>query len=92
MKCQQCGRNTASFQTPSGRSLCEGCYRQLATYGGAGSALVSGAGIPEAVGTGIAVGGFAGAVEADLQRQIELNRRLAETKGFWRRLWLRVVG
>ena len=92
MRCEQCGRSPAPHATPSGRALCAACYRSLASFGGAGSAMIGGAGPEQAVGTGIAAGGFAGAVEADLQRQIALNKRIAETKGFWRRRWLRVVG
>lgn len=90
--CAQCGKHEGTYRSPAGRLLCASCHRGLATLGGAGAALVSGASAPEAVGAGIAAGGFAGAVARDLERTIALNQRIAQTRGFWRRLWLRVVG
>ncbi|GAA1726100.1 hypothetical protein [Aeromicrobium alkaliterrae] len=64
----------------------------MTELGAAGSALVSGESLPTAVGTGIAAGAWAGAVEAEGRAAQARKAKLDETRGFWRRLWVRVWG
>ena len=67
-------------------------HRDLTGLAGAGSALIGGADAPEAVGTGIAARGFAGHVDADLQYQIQLRKKIEAEPNFWKRMKLRIIG
>ncbi len=91
-RCSRCRRRGARHTTVSGRALCDRCYRDLATYAGAGTAMVDGASPGEAVGTGLAAGQWAGAVRDDAEAARRRRAKLAHTTGFWRRLWVRVWG
>lgn len=90
--CSECADRAGTHGTVSGRTLCDDCYRRLAQRSGAGSAMTSGASATEAVGTGLAAGGFAGAVDAETEALRRRRAKLAATTGFWRRLWVRVWG
>lgn len=91
MTCDQCSNPSVSTTT-SGRRLCEDCLRRFGTIAGAATALASGAGPVQAVATGLATGGYIGAVEADRAYQRDLKAKVAATEGFWRRMWVRIVG
>lgn len=89
--CDQCGNPTAGPAT-NGRRLCAGCLRKFGTIAGAATALASGQGPDQAIVVGIATGGYIGAVEADRVYQRDLKAKVAATDGFWRRMWVRIVG
>lgn len=92
MTCDSCGRPDARHETVSSRHLCPGCHRTHITLAGAATSMSTGGGAPEAVGVGLAAGGFAGASDAEVDAIRERRRKLAGTSGFWRRLWVRLVG
>lgn len=92
-RCDQCGRESSRAQTSvSGRGLCDGCYRQLAAFAGAASAMAAGAGVGEAIVTGVATRAYAGAFSGEAAAARARRAKLDATTGFWRRLWVRVVG
>ena len=90
--CTQCGTRPGAHETVSGRLLCGDCYRRLAEFSGAGSAMVGGASPEQAVGTGLATGGWAGAADGETAALRRRRAKLAATEGFWSRLWVRVWG
>lgn len=90
--CHQCRRRRAGHETLAGRRLCRECYRDLAAQAGAGSALVSGGGVGEAMVTGMATRAYAGAFTGEAQAARARRAKLDATQGRWRRLWVRVVG
>ena len=90
--CAECLRKPGRHETVSGRMLCDGCYQRLAGMAGAGSAMVTGADPATAVGTGIAASGWAGVTAADPEGSARRREKIAATRGFWRRLWVRVWG
>lgn len=92
MTCDECGTSGATHGTPSGRTLCDGCYRSYVQLAGAATALAGGGGAGAAVATGIAAGAYAGATDAEVAAIRGRRAKLAATRGFWRRLWVRVVG
>lgn len=55
-------------------------------------ALGGGAGAAEAVGTGLATGGFHDAVQGEQSAAAARRAKLAATEGFWNRLRVRVIG
>lgn len=78
-RCDQCCRATGStFTAPSGRELCERCYGRIVRR------VVR----PP----GRYARGWAGAVKGEAAAAEARRAKLAATKGFWRRLWVRVVG
>ena len=90
--CTECGASPAPFATVSGRELCEACHRRLAQVTGASVVLGSGGSPAQAVGTAIAAGAFHGAVQGEAGAMARRRAKLAATEGFWRRMWVRVVG
>jgi hypothetical protein len=54
--------------------------------------MVQGEDVGSAVARAITTGHYAGAVAADRAYQRRLRAKLDRTEGFWRRLWVRVVG
>lgn len=86
-----CGRPGVHVLT-SGRALCAACFQRLGQQTGAGSAMVQGEDVGSAVARAITTGHYAGAVAADRAYQRRLRAKLDRTEGFWRRLWVRVVG
>lgn len=92
MRCSACDRAPAPFTTVSGRRLCDSCHRRLVGLAGAGSAMVDGASTSQAVQTGIAAGGFHDAVRGEQDAARRRRAKLDATTGFWRRMWVRVVG
>lgn len=92
MKCDECGKAGASHETVSGRSLCDGCYRRLAQATGAVVGLGDGGGLAGGVATGVSVGGFAGSTDAETEAIRARRAKLAATTGFWRRLYVRIIG
>lgn len=92
-RCQECSRRVSTVHaTVSGRQLCETCYRRLAAFTGAGAAMASGAGVGESVVTGASTRAYAGAFTGEASAARERRAKLDRTTGFWRRLWVRVVG
>ena len=92
-RCDQCGRSTRKgAQTATGRRLCQPCYRNLAAYAGAGAAMTSGAGVGESLVTGVSTRAYAGAFSGEAEAARERREKLDRTTGFWRRLWVRIVG
>lgn len=91
-RCSQCLRDGANFQTISSRHLCDECRLQYAQFVGAGSAMVDGQDVMTAVGVGLATGRWAGSIEAELEASRRRKAKLDATTGFWRRLWVRVIG
>lgn len=92
-KCDECSRRvSAVHETVSGRGLCDSCYRRLVAFAGAGAAMASGAGLRESVVTGVSTGAYAGAFTGEAAAARERRAKLARTRGFWRRLWVRIVG
>lgn len=59
---------------------------------GAGSSLVGGGDLSSAVGTGIASAGFSDAVAGEAEASRKRRAKLDATTGFWRRMWVRIVG
>jgi hypothetical protein len=57
----------------------------------AGASLAEGRSAPEAVATGIATAGFAGATNADAEYQRSWKARRAEAHG-WRKIWAFIWG
>jgi hypothetical protein len=90
--CQQCRRRRPRHETLAGRRLCQDCFRDLAAYAGAGSAIVSGGGAGEALVTGMATRAYAGAFTGEARAARARRAKLDATQGRWRRLWVRVVG
>ncbi|MGO0576103.1 hypothetical protein [Ornithinimicrobium panacihumi] len=76
----------------TGRQLCPECYRDHAMYAGAGASMASGGGAGEAVVTGLGSKAYAGAVSGEAAAARQRRAKLERTSGFWRRLWVRVVG
>jgi hypothetical protein len=92
MSCDECGTSGADHGTPSGRSLCDDCYQAYVQLAGATTALAGGSGVGGAVATGIASGAYAGASDAEVDAIRGRRTKLASTQGFWRRLYVRIVG
>lgn len=92
MQCDECGGTGAVHTTASGRVVCDDCYRRLAQLTGAVTGLSGGGSVADAVATGIAVGGFAGATDPEVDAIRARKTKLAATSGFWRRLYVRVIG
>ncbi len=90
--CTECGAHPAAHLTSSGRRLCPGCFRRLGAATGAAVGLTQGAEVGPAIVQGVATGQYAGAMAADREYQRGRRQKLAATEGFWRRLWVRVVG
>ena len=90
--CSECGRAAATHEMASGRGLCPDCFRTFVERAGAGTALASGASATEAIVTGIAAGGYSETVSEVAVKSAAKKRKLAQTEGFWKRLWVRVVG
>lgn len=92
-RCDDCGRPARKgATTTTGRRLCEQCSRDLAAYAGAASAMVSGAGVGESLVTGVSTRAYAGAFTGEAEAARGRREKLDRTSGFWRRLWVRVVG
>lgn len=92
-RCQQCRRSARRGQTMlSGRRLCERCYRDHAAFVGAGAALVDGGGVGRAITQGLGTRAYAGAFTGEAAAARARRAKLDRTEGFWRRLWVRVVG
>ena len=92
MTCDECGRPSAVHLTPSGRHLCDDCHRDLTFLAAAGSTFVGGVDVVESVATGFASRAYAGTADAEVEAIRARRAKLAATTGFWRRLWVRVVG
>lgn len=90
-RCATCGK-AATHSTPSGRSLCDTHYRELAGLAGAGTALSGGESVADAASQGYSTRAFAGAVEGDEHYQRELRAKIDAEPSFWRRLKLRIIG
>ena len=90
--CTECGVAGARHTTMSGRSLCDDCHRRLVGMAGAGAAAAGGAGLGEAMTTGFGAAAYANAMADERTSGQERRDKLAATHGFWRRLWVRVVG
>lgn len=90
--CHDCGGDAAHKATATGRTLCESCWSRFVGLAAAGSAMVTGEGAESAVGAGIAAAGFASILDAEADAARAREAKLAATEGFWRRLWVRVVG
>ena len=91
-RCVECGKAAASRTTTSGRQLCPDCFRRLGLATGAAVGLSEGQDAGSAIVQGVAAGQYAGAMASDREYQRRLHEKLATTEGFWRRLWVRVVG
>ncbi|MBD8606587.1 hypothetical protein IFT73_06940 [Aeromicrobium sp. CFBP 8757] len=89
--CAECGVRRASKVSPTGRPLCEQCFATLTGLAAAAGSIGSGNG-SGAVGDAIGAASFAGAGAHEDARRAERRRRLAEASGFWRRLWIRLIG
>lgn len=92
MTCAECGGAGATHSTPSGRTLCDGCYRRLAQATGAVAGLSGGGSVTDGVVTGMATGAYAGATDPEVDAIRARRAKLAATSGFWRRLYVRLVG
>lgn len=92
MACDECGGPGATHPTASGRVVCDGCYRLLAQLTGAVAGLSGDGSVADGVATGVAVGGFAGATDPEVDAIRGRRAKLAATSGFWRRLYVRVIG
>ncbi len=90
--CAECGGTNARHITTSGRQLCDDCHRRLVGLAGAGAAAAGGAGLGEAMTTGFGAAAYADAVADERSAAQRRRDKLAATRGFWRRLWVRVVG
>lgn len=90
--CAECGAAEAPHTTMTGRRLCDACHRRLVGMAGAGAAVAGGGGLGEAMTTGYGAAAYANAVAAEKGAAAGRRAKLAETRGFWRRLWVRVVG
>lgn len=90
--CADCRKRRGTHTTVSGRALCEECYRDHAGFVGAGSAMVAGDDPLGSVATGMATRGWAGAFRGEAAAMRRRREKLARTTGFWRRLWVRIVG
>jgi hypothetical protein len=91
-RCDRCRAVPAPVLTTSGQRLCQACYRRLASVTGAAIALAEGQGVGTAIVDGIAAGGFADAVAGEAAAARRRRAKLAATTGFWRRIWVRVIG
>ncbi len=89
--CADCAK-PASHKTSTSRMLCTDCYRNLAGYAGAGAAMIGGANPAEAIGAGIAAQNYAGSMAAESKNLEARRQKLAQTPGFWRRAWVRLIG
>ena len=92
MKCDECGATTARHTTMSGRHLCDDCHRVLVGMAGAGAAAAGGGGIGEAMTTGFGAAAYANAVADERTAGQKRREKVQATRGFWRKLWVRVVG
>lgn len=92
MTCSECGAPDARHTTMSGRHLCDDCHRVLVGLAGAGAAAAGGGGLGEAMTTGFGAAAYANAVADERSAGERRRAKLAATRGFWRRLWVRVVG
>lgn len=92
MICSQCGAAGARHTTTSGRHLCDECHRVLVGLAGAGAAAAGGGGMGEAMTTGFGAAAYSNAVADERTAGQKRRDKLAATHGFWRRLWVRVVG
>ena len=90
--CTECGAAAGPHTTMSGRQLCDDCHRRLVGMAGAGTAVAGGAGLGEAMTTGFGAAAYANAVNEERTAGQKRRDKLAGTRGFWRRLWVRVVG
>lgn len=90
--CTECGAADARHATVSGRQLCDACHRRLVGMAGAGAAAAGGAGLGEAMTTGFGAAAYANAVADERTAGQRRRDKLAATRGFWRRVWVRVVG
>jgi hypothetical protein len=91
-QCDQCHRHPSRHATATGRRLCDQCYRDLAGATGAAFSLSQGESTTQAIVTGVAARHYAGAMDAARDHKHRQELKLAQTEGFWRRLWVRVVG
>lgn len=91
-RCVECGEAGTARATPSGRVLCGDCLRRLTALAGAGGALAQQGSDTEVIVAGLAAGAFAGAMSGEAQAARQRAAKLARTTGFWRRLWVRIVG
>lgn len=92
MTCAECGGVDATHPTPSGRNLCAGCYQRLAQATGAVMGLSGDGSVVDGVVTGMATGASAGATDPEVDAIRTRRAKLAATSGFWRRLYVRVIG
>lgn len=90
--CTECGASGARHETMTGRRLCDECHRRLVGLAGAGAAAAGGAGVGGAMTTGFGAAAYANAVADEKGAGARRRAKLASTCGFWRRLWVRVVG
>lgn len=89
--CENCAAE-ATRESISGRRLCHDCYAMIVGGTAAGSAIAGGAGLGQAATTGFGAKGYAGAFLDEAEASRVRREKLAATSGFWRRLWVRVVG
>lgn len=90
--CADCNTNRASKSSPTGRPLCNDCFALLVGYSGAGTAIADGGGFIDAFTTGVAAGSYANVMDGEGESQRQHKEKLDQTEGFFKRLWVRVVG
>lgn len=92
MLCAECEAADARHITMTGRQLCDDCHRVFVGIAGAGAAVAGVSGVGGALTTGFGAAAYANAMSDEHDAAAEREAKLAATRGFWRRLWVRVVG
>lgn len=78
--------------TMSDDVLCGDCFERLGAMGGGGVAVGQGGSMFDGIVGGVAAGKFPRAAATERQAAEKRRAKLARTTGFWRRLWVRIVG
>lgn len=90
-RCDNCEAE-ATRESISGRPLCHECYSVIVGGSAAGTAIAGGAGLGQALTTGFGAKAYAGASEDEAEAARARRTKLDATEGFWRRLWVRIIG
>ncbi|MFX0538954.1 hypothetical protein ACQBAT_12310 [Ornithinimicrobium sp. Y1847] len=90
--CQQCERRRASTTTVTGRSLCSTCSKESGSQIRAGAIVARGGSVGRVVSGGRTARSFRGMYKGEAEAARQRREKLANTEGFWHRLWVRIVG
>lgn len=92
-RCTQCGHSDATKQMPAtGRAVCPACWKKFVQIAAVGMGATNGTGGAATLATAVVAGQYANVIEQERAAAEQRRAKLAATEGFWRRMWVRIVG